>query len=127
MDVSPCIACVIPVASGFVFPIRPRTYRGRSQALASPTSEENGLHHEHPVFKWNDNDEPDVNGHRFNAHRFASSNCWGRRPFLMRGAFDPNLLLDNCDDDIDGEEEAKPWPSWEEVVEIAADDDAESR
>lgn len=70
-----------------------------------------------------------INDHRFNANAFASSNCWGRRPFLMRNAFDPHLLLDDVGQNHDerGEEATFAWPSWEEVVEIAADEDSESR
>lgn len=49
----------------------------------------------------------------------------------MRGAFDPNMLLDSSgdeNDDVDREEGSiSAWPSWEEAVEIAADDDSESR
>ena len=87
------------------------------------------------VVEWS-NDESDYAAtnikqhHRFNAKVFASSNCWGRRPFLLRRAFDPNLLLDRCsgENDDDGSEETIfAWPSWEEVVEIASDDDSESR
>ncbi|KAL9188780.1 hypothetical protein ACHAXT_007158 [Thalassiosira profunda] len=40
----------------------------------------------------------------------------------MRAAFDPSSLLDG-----DGDESFAAWPSWEEVVEIASDDDSESR
>ena len=70
--------------------------------------------------------------HGFSAHIFASSNCWGSRPFLVRKAFDPELLLsredgDNHEDDEDREEIIHAWPSWKDVVEIAADDDSESR
>lgn len=87
------------------------------------------------VVEWS-NDESDYAAtnikqhHRFNAKVFASSNCWGRRPFLLRRAFDPNLLLDRCsgENDDDGSEETIfAWPSWDEVVEIASDDDSESR
>ena len=68
---------------------------------------------------------------------FASSNCWGRRPFLLRGAFDPNALLgifgDEEDDvEVGAEEDDQflldtPWPSWKDVVDIASDDEAEAR
>lgn len=40
----------------------------------------------------------------------------------MRGAFDPNLLMGTT-----GENEDSAWPSWDDVVNIAADDDSESR
>ena len=50
---------------------------------------------------------------------------------MMRGAFDPSaLLLDRADGgagDGGGGESVPAWPSWEEVVEIAADEDSESR
>ena len=68
-------------------------------------------------------------GGQFNAKIFASSNCWGKRPFLMRGAFDPTQLMSNDttkdDDDNDGTDAA--WLSWGDVVEIATDDESESR
>ena len=61
---------------------------------------------------------PDDGGPRFGAEAFASARCWGRRPFLMRNAFDPALLLgDDC----------CAWPSWEDVVDVATDEDAEAR
>ncbi len=73
----------------------------------------------------------------FNARLFASSDCWGRRPLLVRGGFDPypllghNSRLGGEDSDLDGESSTSssfaPWPSWEEVVDIASDVDSESR
>jgi hypothetical protein len=89
--------------------------------------------------EWNDNpSDASSNERRFSARTFASSDCWGRRPLLVRGAFDPDLLSGRVvnEDDDDGEEDAggglaapacPAWPSWEEVVEIAADLDSESR
>lgn len=70
-----------------------------------------------------------IGNHRFGAQVFASSKCWGRRPFIMRNAFDPNLLLGAVDENRDrgGEETIFEWPSWGDVVEIAADDESESR
>jgi hypothetical protein len=92
--------------------------------------------------EWNDDDNPpddaSPNKGRFSARTFASSDCWGRRPFLVRGAFDPNLLSGRRAV-VDGEDAggggvsagpatpAAAWPSWEEVVEIASDVDSESR
>ena len=79
------------------------------------------------VLEWKMNESKDIsttNGHQnFNVKEFASSNCWGRRPFLMRGAFNPSdlLLMDDNDDN------AGQWPTWEEVVDIASDEDSESR
>ena len=66
-------------------------------------------------------------GHLFNADLFSSSKCWGRRPLLIRNAFDHKLLLnDNVLDDVAHSVDFE-WPSWKDVVEIASDDDAESR
>ena len=88
------------------------------------------------VLEWKMNESKDIsttNGHQnFNVKEFASSNCWGRRPFLMRGAFNPSdlLLMDDNDDnieDVDGSMYAGRWPTWEEVVDIASDEDSESR
>lgn len=94
------------------------------------------------VVEWdinNDDGTDATNNSRFSRQVFASSNCWGHRPFLMRGAFNPNnLLLDHNnankeENDViggDGDEEGSicaSWPSWEDVVEIAADEDSESR
>jgi 50S ribosomal protein L16 3-hydroxylase len=58
-------------------------------------------------------------GHLFNAALFSSSKAWGRRPFLLRNAFDPEKLIEFAS--------TSPWPSWQDVVDIASDDDAESR
>ena len=74
------------------------------------------------------------NKHRFNAQLFASSHCWGRYPLLVRRAFDPNLLLNNhndvdnkYDDNEEDDREDTAWPSWKDVVEIATDEESESR
>ena len=74
-------------------------------------------------------------GGQFNTKIFASSDCWGKRPFLMRGAFDPTQLMsdDNTKEDDDKYEvndddnDDAAWPSWKDVVEIATDDESESR
>jgi hypothetical protein len=72
---------------------------------------------------------------------FASSNCWGRRPLLVRGAYDADSLLGRDrrhekgqgEDDVhDHKDELSSssfasWPTWEEVVDIASDVDSESR
>ena len=92
--------------------------------------------------EWNGDDNPpddaSPNKGRFSARTFASSDCWGRRPLLVRGAFDPDLLSGRRAV-VDGEDAggggvsagpatpAAAWPSWEEVVEIASDVDSESR
>ena len=88
------------------------------------------------VLEWKMNESKDIsttNGHQnFNVKEFASSNCWGRRPFLMRGAFNPSdlLLMDDNDDnieDLDGSMYAGQWPTLQEVLDIASDEDSESR
>lgn len=65
-------------------------------------------------------------GGQFNTKIFASSNCWGKRPFLMRGAFDPTQLM-MSDDTTEDDNDDAAWPSWKDVVEIATDDESESR
>lgn len=67
--------------------------------------------------------EHDNQDETFNRDVFAKSNCWGRRPFLMRRAFDADALMNENDDD----DEESAWPSWEDVVDIASDEESESR
>eukprot|EP00986_Skeletonema_menzelii_P006559 scaffold2491_cov145-Skeletonema_menzelii.AAC.2 len=86
------------------------------------------------IKKKTDDDDDDDDGHLFNAALFSASKAWGRRPFLLRNAFDPHklMVLDNdaniqeADDD-DDDSEFGPWPSWQDVVDIASDYEAESR
>ena len=52
----------------------------------------------------------------FSGELLASSKCWGRRPLLIRSAFDAASLLGN-----------KTWPSWDQVSMLGCDEDAESR
>ena len=79
------------------------------------------------VVEWNIKDI-DSAATSSNAQIFASSNCWGCRPFLLRNAFNPTSLMDDVDDDDDDDDDdAPPWPSWEDVVDIAADEESESR
>ncbi len=79
------------------------------------------------VHEWRDDDTNKSDEEdRFNAHVFASSKCWGRRRFLIRGAFDATKLLHSDDDEENGF--VSSWPTWVDVVaEIAADDESESR
>jgi hypothetical protein len=69
----------------------------------------------------------------FSCPNFAATNCWGVRPLLMRGAFHTHskLFLDNnLNDDDDNDvknEDVSQWPTWDEVMELALDEDAESR
>jgi len=81
-------------------------------------------------------DEDDGDGHLFNAALFSTSKTWGKRPFLLRNAFNPDKLMVLDEEDIDMREPDEhedefapltPWPSWQDVVDIASDDDAESR
>ena len=90
---------------------------GGGSAVAVASRDED---HDNHVVEWNDapseaSGERQRRGGGFSARAFASSDCWGRRPLLIRGAFDPYPLL------------GRAWPSWEEVVEIAGDVDSESR
>lgn len=63
----------------------------------------------------------------FTSTAFASTHCWGRRPLLWRRAFiseSERHLQYAKSKHVDGE---CPWPSWDEVVECATFDEAESR
>jgi hypothetical protein len=112
---------------------RRRRRRGNEELLTSSTS----INSESDVvecalYEWSKRSDT-FNTHGFTAQAFASSNCWGRRPLLFRGAFDSTLLHcrgeeDDADVDIrDDSSITYAWPSWEDVVEIAADVDSESR
>jgi hypothetical protein len=68
---------------------------------------------EFAVVEW-DNLSDLSNERGFQAQKFASSNCWGCRPFLFRDINRDGATI-------------YAWPSWEDVVEIAADVDSESR
>ena len=99
--------------------------RGTELLSSSPSNYSERDIGECAVFEWSKQSGA-LDNQGFNAQSFASSNCWGRRPFLFRGAFDPTLLL--CPGGDEGDWDAShAWPSWEDVVEIAADDDAEAR
>jgi 50S ribosomal protein L16 3-hydroxylase len=62
---------------------------------------------------------PDISLQSNFTFEFASSNSWGKSPLLIRNAF--------------SEEAAKvgspssPWPSWDEIIELAENEDAETR
>ena len=112
---------------------RRRRRRGNEELLTSSTS----INSESDVvecalYEWTKRSDT-FNNHGFTAQAFASSNCWGCRPLLFKGAFDPTLLLcrgDEDDADVDIRDDSSityAWPSWEDVVEIAADVDSESR
>ena len=61
----------------------------------------------------------------FSREVFASTGCWGRRPVLIRNAFDADTLLSQCDDE--GQVESSMWPSWDDVALLSCDEDGESR
>lgn len=73
----------------------------------------------------------------FSKDTFASTGCWGRRPVLIRRAFDAETLLSqNAEDEEpdDGEEEQEDgesavsmWPSWNDVALLSCDEEGESR
>lgn len=107
--------------------------RRRCIDLLSLSSSDASIHSERDtvectVFEWESQSDT-LNNHGFTAQLFASSNCWGCRPFLFRGAFDPTLLLCRGQEETANVEEYDTfaWPSWENVVEIATDIDSESR
>jgi len=63
---------------------------------------------------------------------FLNSQCWGRHPLLIRGAFkaDADYLLQLHTDSVHTEQEQqekKTWPTWEEIKTLASNEDAESR
>jgi hypothetical protein len=67
-------------------------------------------------------DDNDIGRGGFNSSLFASLNCWGCRPLLVRGAYDAEYLLGHH-----RSSSFASWPTWEEVVDIASDVDSESR
>lgn len=81
--------------------------------------------------------EVDMRNNSFCGNTFAATDCWGSSPLLMRGAFHSQaelLGIGTTGDvdvegikDIDSGEISSLWPSWDEVMELAFDDDAESR
>jgi hypothetical protein len=71
-------------------------------------------------------DDDDIGRGGFNASLFASLNCWGCRPLLVRGAYDAEYLLGQRRDESSSSSFAS-WPTWEEVVDIASDVDSDSR
>ena len=56
---------------------------------------------------------------------FASTGCWGRRPVLIRNAFDADTLLSQSDEEE--QDESSMWPSWDDVALLSCDEDGESR
>lgn len=107
-----------------------------SNVYSSANSIQRNSHHDYDdvitslnqsyVLEWKkDNMVDDATSTLFNAALFSSSKSWGRRPFLLRNAFDLNTLL--FLDDNDDFSSTNPWPSWQDVVDIASDYDAESR
>eukprot|EP00979_Chaetoceros_neogracilis_P017752 scaffold10270_cov417-Chaetoceros_neogracile.AAC.6 len=65
---------------------------------------------------------PDIKALDF-ARDFASSGAWGKHPILLRNAFlkEAQALKYHSD------EAAAPWPTWEDVMDLASDDEAEAR
>ncbi len=67
----------------------------------------------------------------FTKSNFASTNCWGKKPLFMKGAFhflsstfakSNNLDINNNIADV-----YHVWPTWKEVLKISIEDDAEAR
>ena len=78
----------------------------------------------------------------FSKDTFASTGCWGRRPVLIRRAFDAESLLsqkvedegadegeggEEDEDGEDGESAVSMWPSWNDVALLSCDEEGESR
>lgn len=60
---------------------------------------------------------------------FATSKAWGTSPILLRNAFhsEAKSVLHQQNTDDDSDISTSPWPHWYEVMELASDQDAESR
>lgn len=61
----------------------------------------------------------------FSREVLASTGFWGRRPVLIRNAFDADTLLSQCDEEE--HDESSMWPSWDDVALLSCDEDGESR
>ena len=71
---------------------------------------------------------------QFSKSSFAETRCWSTQPLVMRGAFrtESDKLKGDMKHTQDQEVSSLPeslslWPTWDEVMEIGLDDDAESR
>ena len=53
----------------------------------------------------------------FSSQDFAKSKCWGKKPLLIRSAFDP----------LEVEQEFGKWPDKDDLAMLSYDEDAESR
>ena len=53
----------------------------------------------------------------FSSQDFAKSRCWGKKPLLIRSAFDP----------LQVKQEFGKWPDKDDLVMMSCDEDAESR
>ena len=75
----------------------------------------------------------------FSKDTFASTGCWGRRPVVIRRAFDAEILLSQNEDEEpdegegeekeeeDGESAVSMWPSWNDVALLSCDEEGEAR
>ena len=77
----------------------------------------------------------------FSCSNFAATKFWGKSPLLMRGAFhsQSDILMENlhqiedggCGSMEDNNEASYSnvsfWPTWDDVMELALEEDAESR
>lgn len=57
---------------------------------------------------------------------FIESKAWGKYPVLLRNAFSKEAM-DLMNQQKEKEENDIVWPSWSEVMDLASDDEAESR
>ena len=100
--------------------------RARRQLSATPTSDASTTPFDISII-----DGP------FSKDAFASTGCWGRRPVLIRRAFDAEILLSQNEDEEpdegegekeeDGESAVSMWPSWNDVALLSCDEEGESR
>ena len=60
---------------------------------------------------------------------FASSDAWGKHPILLRNAFlkEAEALKSHSDEAATAVTTTTPWPTWEDIMDLASDDEAESR
>lgn len=103
------LPCIIIHSDAFIHSISPHLYLSKSNLSSL------NLHQDGQAFHI-----PEMVTNEF-ANDFASSGAWGSHPILLRNAFlkeAQNLQL-NSDE--------APWPTWEDVMNLASDEEAEAR
>lgn len=65
---------------------------------------------------------------KFTGSDFAATGCWATSPLVMRGAFrSQSDIFSGHEHSCDESSVNSLWPTWDEVMELALDEDAESR